>query len=184
MKTNEFKMVEEKLNELYASQELKPLSQMMATSDLNTATEALNELLADEQPKELNTEILKRIKDITYLIALSLVSVAKKCSANVRKIIAPIYVFLKSFHDELKEAINNPDYKFNSIDEPELPDFSDIDEDDRSNLKVVLDTITKALPTLIDLFTSLSNNNYPYAKEVKVIVNTVNDFCAKYSKLI
>lgn len=184
MQTNEMKTVGKKLNELFASQALRPLSQMMATSDLRTATETLNELLAAEQPKELNTEILKRIKDITYLIALILVSVAKKCSANVRKIIAPLYVLLKSFHDELKEAVDNPNYAFKSIDEPELPDFHDIDEEDRSNLKVVLDTITNALPTLIDLFTSLSNNNYPYAKEVKVFVNTVNDFCDKYSKLI
>lgn len=157
---------------------------MNETNELKTLQQQLTNLLNEDNPKELNDEILKRIKDITYLVDLTLLKIAEKTKGKTQKIIIPIYGFLKSFHDEAKDALESQSYEFKLIDEPELPDISDIDEDDRSILKTVLDTITQALPTLVDLTTSLLDNNYPYAREVKIAVNTVQDFCNKYVSLL
>lgn len=157
---------------------------MLETNELKGLQAQLNQLVDMKNPKELNEDILKRIKDITYLAALTLLIVDRKTSDKVRKIIMPLYGFLKSFHDETDEALKNPDYTFKTIDEPELPDMTDIDKDSRSDLKIVLDTIIKALPTLVDLATNLLHNNYPYAREVEIAVNTIQIFCDKYDSLL
>lgn len=45
---------------------------MNETNELKTLQQQLTDLLNEDNPKELNDEILKRIKDITYLVDLTL----------------------------------------------------------------------------------------------------------------
>ena len=64
---------------------------MNETNELKTLQQQLTDLLNEDNPKELNDEILKRIKDITYLVDLTLLKIAEKTKGKTQKIIIPIY---------------------------------------------------------------------------------------------
>ena len=148
---------------------------------LLNARNDLRRLLNTTDVPELSDAILERIKDIVFLVDRTIYTVAVDSDVKVRKILQPIYNFLKSFHGELAEAIKNPSYAIKCIDEPDLPDFSDLDQKEKSVLKSVVDTIIDTLPTIASLIGSLKSTAYPYEREVSIIFNTINDFCRKLS---
>lgn len=149
--------------------------------ELLNARNDLRRLLNTSDVPELSDAILERIKDIVYIVDRTIYTVAVDTDAKVRKVLQPIYNFLKSFHGELNEAIKNPSYAIKCIEEPELPDFSDFDKTEKSVLQSVVDTIINTLPTIASLISSLKSTTYPYEREINIIFNTINDFCRKLS---
>lgn len=131
---------------------------------------------------EINeTTILRITRDFAMLACQGILSVAGHVSISTRKILKPFYEFLRSAHNECNQALEDPSYTFKPVQEPDLPDFDDVTDEDRSVMKEIASTIVQSLPSVVDAISIAYANNIPHAKEVKIIVNTINSFCEKMS---
>lgn len=126
-------------------------------------------------------DVLRRMKDIVYILDRIIYTVAANNNDKTRSILQSVFIYLKSIHDELSQASNNSSYVIKCIDMPELPNLSGLNQKEKSGLRDAADVMSDALPTIYSLISQLHDMGYPSTREIRILFNDVNDLCRKLS---
>lgn len=146
---------------------------LQALTEFKAGVDAMQGKTLDE-----NT-LLRLIRDFTMIACQSIISAARHVGKSAQKVLKPIYELLRSVHNETNKAIKYPDYTFDNIDEPDLPDFDDVVDGDRTVIQEILSTIRQVITSITDLIIVACGQNIPHAKEIAIIVNSIDGFCEK-----
>lgn len=162
---------------LSEQKELKKKLIAITSSNLNA------ESVLQEGTKEIGEKYLKMIESGTLALGKIILISSSKASVQVRKVLKPIYEFIRSFNMELREALNNENYEFKIIAEPELPDFDDCSEEEKSLMNTICESISAFLPVVVEALNVFASNKIPYDREIKILLNTLQAFLDKASKM-
>lgn len=126
-------------------------------------------------------DVLRRMKDIVYILDRIIYTIAANNSDKTRNVLQSVFIYLKSIHEELSQASNNPSYVIKRIGMPELPNLSGLNQKEKSGLRDAADVMSDTLPVIYSLINQLKYTGYSSIREIQILFNSVSNLCRELS---